>query len=386
MKDAVSSLDVFVLASELQGLLGKGRLDKVYQIADRMLKVRFHVAGEGKRELVVAPHYVCVSRYVRPVPEQPTSFAMQLRKHLSGAYLRDVRQHGFDRILEFDFEGSSGKKTLVVELFHHGNVVLVDEGRKILGLLEWQKWRDRVLGVGKTYEHPPARMNPLTVERREVEEILAASDKGIVRMLASQLGWPPVAAEEICALAGVEKEATYPKLSVKEQEGVLDSFLAFRSRLQEDEPSVRVVLDGNGAMVDVVPYTLKVFEGKPVRDYPSLNDALDDYFAKTESEDKREAGEKRFEEERERLATMRESQRDLVGDLERKSEEYQAAGDRIYQHMADIEDITQAIEEARSKGLRDEDILATFKKGAKEGMAAAALVKDLKREKLILEL
>lgn len=386
MKDAVSSLDVYVLASELKGLLEKGRVDKVYQIGDRMLKIRFHISGEGKRELVVAPHYVCLSRYVRPAPEEPTSFAMQLRKHLAGAFLRAVRQHDFDRILEFDFEGSSGKKTVVVELFHHGNVVLIDEDRRILGLLEWQKWRDRVLGVGKTYEHPPARLNPLRVESDAVKATLREADKGVVRVLASALGWPPIAAEEICALAEVDKEATYSELSAKEQERVIDSFLVLRSRLQTEPKKPRIVLDGNGAMVDVVPFPLKVVEGQPAREYSSLNDALDDFFAKTESEDKREAGEKRFEAERGRLATMRESQRELVEELERKAVDYQAAGDLLYQHMADIEDIKTAVEEARSKGLADDDILATFKKGAKEGMAAAALVKDLTREKLTLEL
>ncbi|MFH1721178.1 MAG: NFACT family protein [Candidatus Altiarchaeota archaeon] len=386
VKEGLSSLDLFVLVREFGSLLERGKVDKIFQIGGRELKIRFHVSGTGKKELVVAPNFICLTSFERPAPESPTSFAMQLRKHLNGAYFRGVRQVEFDRILEFEFEGGEGRKSLVAEFFHHGNVFLLSEDRKILGLLEWQKWKDRVLGVGKTYEYPPSRTNPMTLERNDVEEGLKKSDKSVVRTLANELGWPGLAAEEICAMVGIKKDSRFGELKNDEKSNLIETVFIFKEKLLSKESSPQIVFDEKEEFVEVLPFDFKIFEGQKKKSFDSFNDAVDEYFGGRKTQVIEGEGKIRYQKELAKLEKMRSSQEALVSDLEKKGGEYQIAGDNIYQHLTEIEEIKKAIETARKKGLSDKEILEKFAYGRKKGIKSAKLVKDLKKEKLTVEI
>jgi predicted ribosome quality control (RQC) complex YloA/Tae2 family protein len=166
VKSELSSVDLRVLVKELRPRLIGMRLDKAYQVGRKELVLKLF--GRGSADFVVAPNFMCVSSYKRPAPKTPSSFSMQLRKHLSAAFIRDVVQHGFDRIVEVHFDGH----ILVLELFSRGNVIFCDKQMKILGLLEWQRWKDRMLGVGKTYEYPPSVVDPFVVDEEGFRQMM----------------------------------------------------------------------------------------------------------------------------------------------------------------------------------------------------------------------
>ena len=74
---------------------------------------------------------------------------------------------------------------------------------RILGLLEWQKWRHRVLGVGKVYEYPPAGVNVFEIDESGFRSLFSGCESSVVSVLASVLGLGGFIAEEICLMAGV---------------------------------------------------------------------------------------------------------------------------------------------------------------------------------------
>ena len=84
----------------------------------------------------------------RPMPQNPSSFAMTLRKHIGNARLVSVRQEGFDRVLYLKFEHGRGSITLVIEMFRDGNVILVDDNGQILQPLTSASYRSRTLKRG----------------------------------------------------------------------------------------------------------------------------------------------------------------------------------------------------------------------------------------------
>ena len=98
MKKQLTSFDLYVLSEELNGALKNARINKIYQIAERELRIKLHSA-EGSKDLIIAPNYLCISKYSRPVPREPTAFAMQLRKHLEGGFIRKISLHEFDCVL-----------------------------------------------------------------------------------------------------------------------------------------------------------------------------------------------------------------------------------------------------------------------------------------------
>jgi len=331
MKTQLSSIDVRILSKEFENILNS-RIDKIYQVSKRELKIRLHLSGKGTLDLVIAPNFLCISRYDRPAPKDASSFAMQLRKHLSGGFLRDVRQHSFDRILEFSIENKDIDYLLIVELFSKGNVILLDSDRKIIGLLEWQKWRHRRLGVRQMYEYPPAGVDTPVLDAGEFNKILSGSEKGIAATLATELSLGGLYAEELCLGSGIDKGKISSELSEKEAKSLFRSL----QKLLDREMEPRIVLEDN-TPVDVIPFGLQIYKKFKQKNLESFNDAVDEYFSKQEFGEKEDRAESRFQDKVNRLREIKEGQRESLKELEKKAEDCRKAGDLIYQNLQDVE-------------------------------------------------
>lgn len=350
MKKGLTSLDVYFLVLELNRLLDSARVDKVYQISERVLKIRLRIPGEGSSDIVVAPDYLCVTRYPRDVPEQPSSFAMQLRKYLKGSMIKEVRQHGFDRIIEFRLERVEQSYTLIVELFSKGNVVLCDSDGYIIGLLEWQKWRDRRLGVGQRYEHPPAGRNPFEVDLSAFSTILKESGKSLGSTLATDVGLGGVYAEEVCRRSGIDREKRSNELS-REEAGVLfEGFQWLLGFVREGVLKPVIVLDEQGEYVDVLPFPLDVYVDYEKKNFTTLNDAVDTYFSEEAFTKQRDSEDERIREKIEKISGIEEKQRKTIRELEDKAEEYRRVGDVIYQNIQALNRLLEVLREEKKKG------------------------------------
>ena len=90
----------------------------------------------------------------------PPPFAMVLRKHLRNARLTGVEQVGFDRILAFSFDTKNGERTLFVEVFRDGNIILVDEEGIIVQPLTHASYAGRTLKKG-CRTRPACRHGPV---------------------------------------------------------------------------------------------------------------------------------------------------------------------------------------------------------------------------------
>jgi len=343
MKSQLSSIDVRVLSKEFEGIVNS-RVDKIYQISKRELKIRIHQSGKGSLDLIVAPNFLCLSRYSRPAPKDASSFAMQLRKHLSGGFIRGVKQHGFDRILEIMIENKGKEYILVVELFSKGNVILVDSDKKIIGLLDWQRWKHRKLGVGQVYEYPPEGVDAAVIDAGEFNEILSGSEKGIAATLATGLGLGGLYAEEICLNSKMDKDKISNTLDEKEGKILFKSL----RKLLDNELNPMVVLK-DGKMTDIIPFELETYRGFEQKGLESFNDAVDEYFSKQEFDDKEERAESGFEKKLKRLKEIEQGQRKSLEELGGKSDEYRRVGDLIYQNLQDVDSVAGMVKKKELK-------------------------------------
>ena len=103
MRQEMSSLDLMFLKNELKNLVG-GRIQKAYQ-KDKEIRLEIFLPGKGTFELYFAPGRLFISEYKR-VAGEAESFAMNLRKNISGQKIADVRQPGFERIIELETESN----------------------------------------------------------------------------------------------------------------------------------------------------------------------------------------------------------------------------------------------------------------------------------------
>lgn len=170
------ALHVRRLAEELRHNFVGGKINRIVQ-ADKE-ELTFYIYTEKQvAKLVFSTNAsfarVCPTDDPRPPLPAPPNFCMLLRKHLLGAEILDVRQVGFERIIEMDFfcqaDFFAGKRTLVCELMgKYSNLILTEEG-KILGALKTTSLEEgrRVLFSGAQYTYPPAqeKLSPFDRER-----------------------------------------------------------------------------------------------------------------------------------------------------------------------------------------------------------------------------
>ncbi len=155
------------LAIELDHLLSGGRVNRVSQ-ADKDELTLIIYTEKGALKLILNTNAsfarVCVQNTEKPPLLVAPSFCMLLRKHLSGAQLKSVKQVGNERILALTFlcfnDFSGGEKVLYAELMgKYSNLILTENGI-IAGALKSTSLENasgRILFSGAKYALPPAQ-------------------------------------------------------------------------------------------------------------------------------------------------------------------------------------------------------------------------------------
>lgn len=356
MKSELSSVDISILTRELNKLLKNARIDNIYQIGERELKIRVFTKERGVEDLIITPKFLCISRYVRKSPEKPTSFAMQMRKYLKGLFIKDVRQYNFDRIVKFSIEGKNIRYLLISEFFSSGNIILCDEGGRILGILEWQKWRHRRLGVGQIYKYPPKCINPTKINEDTLKEIIQGSNRRIVSILAIDLNLGGLIAEEICLRAGINKEIDSSSIKDDEIGEILKNIKNIMKKVENYDIEPLLILDSDNYPIDAIPFSLKIYSRYKSKKLKSFNLAVDELFSMREIEEKRRKIEDVFKKKLTKLQRIEEEQR---RNIERLKEEYKNSkriGDLIYQNFHCIDEIINTVKSAKKMGYSWDEI------------------------------
>lgn len=375
MKTQLTSVDLRFLSREFDEYLSGARIEKAYQLGAKELKIRLHAPKKGALDLVMAPGYAALTIFERKSPQQPSSFAMQLRKNLKGAYIRQVRQRGFDRILEIVIEAGDKKFLLIAELFSTGNVIFCDERKKILGLLEWQRWKDRKLGVGQTYEYPPESANPLDMDLVSLKKVLSSSDKKIVSVLARDAGLGGLYAEEVCLLSRVDKDKAAKSLSDDEARSLSGSFMKLMEKIMGGETHASIIyLEKKPA--DVIPFDLEIYEKSEKKPFPSFNDAVDEFFSTQEYDSAKKERDGILGKELAKIKGIETRQKEVIARFEKESREFQKAGDAIYQNLQAVEEILKNVREEKKDGRLWEEIDAKLKGKEVEGLRIESVDKN----------
>ena len=101
MRDQMSAFDIARIVQDIDTLAG-ARCKKMYQPHYELIVLRLNPKGHPTQDLVIVRgKRLYFSQRDRPMPKQPSQFAMLLRKHLNNARFFSSRQFGFDRILKF---------------------------------------------------------------------------------------------------------------------------------------------------------------------------------------------------------------------------------------------------------------------------------------------
>ena len=339
------------LADELQRFLVGGKVNRISQVNKDELTFIIYT-GKSVLKLIFSANAsnarVCLSSTEKePAPVAP-NFCMLLRKHLQNAEILEIRQYGFERIIEVDFhcttDFSQSVRTLHCELMgKYSNVVLTEKG-VILGALKTTALGDtsrRVLLSGAKYEYPAPqdKLSPFDGAgmRSRLENFLLLRENQTdneslaVFLFENVAGLALSTAREIVGKIVREKG----ELSRTFSSAYGTPIWEYVGEFCQNEPCAPCLKTENGVAVDF--FAFPVEGGVPM---PSLCKAEDEFFRSRE-------GKKDFEGKKRKLENTvrglkKKQTKKLQDTLERlkeaeKAEEYRIKGELLTANLYQIE-------------------------------------------------
>ena len=233
MREQSSSFEISRIVHEISNMIG-ARMKKAYQPHYEQIVLRLNRKGAPSTDIVIVRGLrIYASTRDRPMPTQPSQFAMILRKHLNNSRLVGVEQFGFDRVIRLVFEHGGGKASIIIELFRDGNVILLDENEVIVRPLTHAKYSSRSIKKGEKYAPPPAAIDPRNITISNLEHILEDSDHELIRTLASRVNLGRIYGSALCSIAGISEEVPSKSLSVEERGSIFEALKKMLGDLDE---------------------------------------------------------------------------------------------------------------------------------------------------------
>jgi len=369
MKKELSSLELGYLVKEFQILLD-AKIDGIYQPRENDTILSFFIPSKGKKILRILPKFIYFTNE-KENAENPTGFCMMLRKFLMNSRVRKITQINSERIIEFLLGTKGAKYRLIIELFSKGNIILCKEDYEIIAILEIQSWKDRELKPHFKYISPPKRADFFNLDLKSLKKILE-SDKLLVKKLAIDVGLGGVYSEEVCLLAGVDKN----KVSVNDEE--MKKILSSINKITNQKINASVVYE-NKQILDITPFNLKIYENLEKKEFEDYNSAIQFMLSQNlldlvETE-KTAAYEKKIK----KLEKTIEDQNEKLKEIEDSIQDNEKKAELIYSNYNVVKDALETIKKASDKYSWEE--IRSKLKGHK-------IVKEInsKDKKVVLEL
>ncbi|GEM_PF-5809055 len=323
MESAISSLTLRKLIEEIKPEIEGKYLNKVQQLNKDLYRFRFNPKS---KDLLIEPgKRMNITKYRIQAPKKAMQSSMVFRKHLSNTRLEEIKQIGFDRVVEMSF---SNEKKVIAELFGDGNLILLNENQEIIYAHRRGEWKHRKIIKNSEYKYPPSDTeNPYEITFKEFKESFKEKKDGkinigkkIVVNLAVDRGLGGNLAEYICKKSGVNKNKE--EITEEEAKNIYESMI---ETLKKDSEPVKQ----NG---EINPIPLK---GEIEEKYESINQAVDENY--TKEKDKKEEKGKKLK----KLESRLEHQKRAIDNFKKQSKKEKKKGDMIYENY---DKISKAVE------------------------------------------
>ncbi len=284
---------VSAIVAELNEKILDARVEKVNQPDKDEIILNLHVGRQNLRLSISSgtnnPHFG-ITNETKENPLVAPMFCMLLRKHLTGAKLVSVTQLGFERAVEFGFDGYDemgfkSMKYLVTETMgKYSNVILLSAEKKVVSaikLIDLASSSVRQILPGFPYELPPEqkKLNPLTASREQIEAaILSAGDSPSDKAITSKFyGLAAVTAREVACRASGRADTPASECA----ERLADAIVELRDNMLAGRYEPWLVSDKAGKPLEYLFFEpLEYGEDFEVRRLDSFGTLLDEYFGR----------------------------------------------------------------------------------------------------------
>jgi len=295
----LDSVCISALVRELGGQAVGMRVDKLQQPERDTLVLSLRGQKSSARLLIAAGtgdarlHFTSHSL---ENPQQPPMFCMLLRKHLTGARITGISQHGLERMADIAFDttdqlGDACEKHLIVELMgRYSNIILTGGDGLIIDCLrrvDAEMSEKRQVLPGLIYRLPPPqqKLDPFSDERPDAGALIAAAaaDMPADRWLLSTFtGLSPLLCREIAYRACGETDMPISELAQRGCATRVDAELRALADMYNDGtfmPCMLVDGDGKPADFSCIPI-LQYGAALRFEEFSTFSELLDAFYAR----------------------------------------------------------------------------------------------------------
>jgi predicted ribosome quality control (RQC) complex YloA/Tae2 family protein len=273
LKISLSSIDYLVLSRELFNELHGAWVDNVYSNPEYgYYLMSFRTSGIVKKLVIIPGEALFLTRRDYPVPSTPNGNVTRLRRLVCNLRVEDVKQHDFDRIIIISLSRGGFNARLIAEGLKRGVLVLASEDWRILFTSQRIETGARSLREGEKYVFPPSNIfDPRSVWNPEAFE--ENPSEKLSRLIAGRLGFGSKTMSEICRRTGLDPDSNaggkVPLVLETAQTLIKEA---------EEAPKPRIYYR-DGRPVDVSGIRLLSMEGLEQKEFETLSEALDEYYA-----------------------------------------------------------------------------------------------------------
>ena len=290
---AFDGIVVANLAHELKEQLQNGRIAKIAQPeSDELLFTIKTTAGQKRLSISASASLplVYLTETNKPSPMTAPNFCMLLRKHIANGRIIDIYQPGLERILHIIIEhlnemGDLCRKDLIIEIMgKHSNIIFCTEDGTIIDSIKHVSAHMssvREVLPGRTYFVPDTmnKQNPLLISETEFTTMLYEKPMALSKAMYSSLtGISPVAAEEICYIAGVDSALPAKELPADVLIHLYHQFRIYLEPISEGRFAPAIYYDGKEPK-EFSALPLTHFSTYARQEYSSVSEVLETYYA-----------------------------------------------------------------------------------------------------------
>ena len=292
---ALDGITVSCIVRELNDALKGARISKIAQPeADELLITAKSPAGQRRLVLSASASLPLVyfTEKNKLSPMTAPNFCMLLRKHIGSGRIVRVTQPSLERVIRFEIEhydemGDLRTKVLILELMgKYSNLIFCDEKDMILDSIKHisaQTSSVREVLPGREYFIPKTqdKLDPFSVPSSEAAVLSTVFSKGMPlakAVYSSLTGFSPVAAEEVCARAGLDSAKSAKEFTEAEQLHLLRNLKELIEDVQEGRFSPNIVYDADGIPVEFACIPLTMYGDLTAKAFDSPSKMLETYY------------------------------------------------------------------------------------------------------------
>lgn len=289
---ALDGITLGLVKNELKNYILGSKIDKIHQPSKNELVFILRTRNGGYRLYLSCDGQsprVHLTRYNLENPKTPPMLCMLLRKRLCGATLVDIKQINNDRILIFEFDGTTeiGDKTkyyIICEIMRQrSNIILCGNDYRIIDAIkrvDEEKTSVREILPGLKYELPPMqeKCNIYTDSSDVITDIiLSTPEKMLSKAILERIeGFSPIVGREI-AYRTVFDDKQVGLLSDIEKERLIGEIETIKNEISNNEFTLLNSVDG-------VPFDFSFTNIRQYgnsftkKTYNSISELLDDFY------------------------------------------------------------------------------------------------------------